>query len=917
MTRARLLALALLLADPAGAQVALDGSLGPAGALLPDAAGDIEIPQAVGRLEGENLFHSFSQLDVARGQSATFTATDAGIARVLARVTGNTRSRIDGALRSHVPGADLYLFNPAGVIFGSDASLDVDGSLYVGSADALRLSDGGVLRADPAAGSILSSAPPSAWEFAGPAAQGIRIEGSRLEVNPRSALSLVGGPIEVRGRAGARFGEPVLVAPGGRIELAATAAAGLVALAPSGLDASGVGALGGVSLSENAQLTTAGARSGTLQIRARDVRIDNAFVFSDSLGSEAPLPLAIDIEARGDVVITGPAELVAELDGSADTGDVRIAARSLRMSGRDTLISSWLSEGSGSAGDVELALDELHMRDGAQLKVESNSPLGRGGQLRIDARRIDLAGLDTFAGAESRARGAQIGGSFDADRPVRIRADEISLTDGGQILSITRSAGDGADIEIEAGVLRSSGIASSAGRLQPAGIVSNEEMPEAASSGRTWRVGDLGSVRISVRETIDVSDGGAIQASSRVREEAADGREAGVISVEAPRITLRGSFVEVGGAGRSLQSTIGTIAWYRDAGDIDVRTTDLQVSDGASITATTEGPGRGGTVAVHAESARIAGKDARDQTSAGIFAQSLVSQNPQGTSSAIGGPGGDIQLSVGDLEVSDGGVIRVSSETAGAGGRLAINTGPGSDPRRAENASIRLSDAAIASKALSAHQTRGGTISIAGRELQLERSSQIAASNEGRGDAGNIEIDLGDALRISESEITTEARDGFGGNVTIQADRLLDMLDSRIATSVSGATGDGGNIEIDPRLVVLNRSSILATAVGGDGGSITLIAAELLSSADSAIDASSQLGVDGDVVIRSPAGELIEGVAPLQADLLGAADLLRRGCAAQRSPSGTLTVAPRVVRIGPDGVLEDGPGEAQEHCEEP
>ena len=174
---------------------------------------------------------------------------------------------------------------------------------------------------------------------------------------------------------------------------------------------------------------------------------------------------------------------------------------------------------------------------------------------------------------------------------------------------------------------------------------------------------------------------------------------------------------------------------------------------------------------------------------------------------------------------------------------------------------------------------------------------------------------LEDALRMSDSEITTEARNGFGGNVTVTAHGSWTCWTATITTSVTGEDGDGGNILIDPRLVVLNRSSILARANAGNGGDITIIADELLSSADSAIDASSLLGIDGKIVISSPVDDLVEEVAPVQADLLGADDLLRRGCAAQRSPSGTLTVAPRVVRIGPDGVLEDEPTADQERCD--
>ena len=42
---------------------------------------------------------------------------------VLARVTGGSASSIDRTLRSSVPDADFYLINPAGVVFGPNASV--------------------------------------------------------------------------------------------------------------------------------------------------------------------------------------------------------------------------------------------------------------------------------------------------------------------------------------------------------------------------------------------------------------------------------------------------------------------------------------------------------------------------------------------------------------------------------------------------------------------------------------------------------------------------------------------------------------------------------------------------------------------------------------------------------------------------
>jgi filamentous hemagglutinin family protein len=901
----------LLLAGAAGAQVRLDGSFGPAGTLPPDALGNVEIPQDVGRREGANLMHSFSEFSIPEQQSATFSARDPGIQRVLARVTGMTPSQIDGALRSRISGADVYLFNPAGVFFGAGATLDVGGSLYVSSADALRLADGNVLHAQPGPPAVLSSAPPDAWEFAGPSAAAIRIEGSRLAVLPRASLSFVAGPIAIAGRPD---GQAVLHAPGGLIDLVAIAAAGRVGLDSDGADTSAIEALADVSVSANAQLTTVGERSGSVRVRARDLEIDRSFVFSDSKGDEDPLPLSIDIEVSGDVVITGPAELGAELDGSAATGDLLIVARGLRMTGPGAVINSWLSQGSGQGGDLRIDVSELQMSDGAQIRIEANGP-GQAGRLVIEADRIDLSGAATFVGAESRARDGQIGGSFAEGVAVKVLAaeGEVSLRDGAQILSVTRGAGDGGDIEVEAGKLQISGVA--ADTDQPSGIFSNEE-PPADEAPRSWQVGARGSVAVHAG-AIEISDGGVIQAFSAVREPGEGGSEVGSVSVGADRIVISGSQFR---GERRLPSGITTRARFRDAGNLSVSADHLQVLDGAAISATTTGPGRGGSMVLRAERVEIGGRDGA-QRAAGIFAESLVDPDPQPDAARDGGPAGDIALIVRELTLSEGGLLRASTETAGAGGQLAINppAHPQADPQWTANANVLVSDGEIRSQASPENpgiQTRGGDIAIHARALALDSGTRISASNDAQGPAGSIEIHLADDLRSSDSEITTEARNGRGGNVRIEAGELVYLLDSTISASVTTAGIDaGGNITIDPRLVVLNRSTLRANAAAGNGGNIDITAGEFLRSADSILSVSSRLGIDGTIVIRSPIEDLLEDAVPVQAEPLSDDDLVRRGCAAQRSRSGSLTVAPRVVRIGPQGVLEEGESSG-ERCEE-
>jgi len=109
---------------------------------------DFRIDPGMGRLEGSNLFHSFGRFNVSSAESATFRGPGS-IDNVIGRVTGGFESSIDGLLRSTIPGANVYLINPAGILFGPDATLDVQGSFHAGTADYIRLRDGTRFNATP------------------------------------------------------------------------------------------------------------------------------------------------------------------------------------------------------------------------------------------------------------------------------------------------------------------------------------------------------------------------------------------------------------------------------------------------------------------------------------------------------------------------------------------------------------------------------------------------------------------------------------------------------------------------------------------------------------------------------------------------------------------------------------------------
>ena len=206
------------------AQMTLDGSLGPGGALK---GPNYVIPAEAGQLRGGNLFHSFGQFNIQRRESATFTGP-ASVDNIFSRVTGGNPSVIDGRLQADIPGASLYLLNPSGVVFGPNASLNISGSFHVSTANGIRFSDGATFSAHLSEKSTLTVAPPVAFGFLDSNPAGITIQGSQLAVQEGKTFSVTGGDITMTASQEAMSQSPTLLAPSGRIYLTSVAAPGEV-----------------------------------------------------------------------------------------------------------------------------------------------------------------------------------------------------------------------------------------------------------------------------------------------------------------------------------------------------------------------------------------------------------------------------------------------------------------------------------------------------------------------------------------------------------------------------------------------------------------------------------------------------------------------------------------------------------------
>ncbi len=134
---------------------------------------------------------------------------------------------------------------------------------------------------------------------------------------------------------------------------------------------------------------------------------------------------------------------------------------------------------------------------------------------------------------------------------------------------------------------------------------------------------------------------------------------------------------------------------------------------------------------------------------------------------------------------------------------------------------------------------------------------------------------------MENASIETAAELADGGNIYMTVPDYIYLVNSAITTSVKAEDGDGGNITLHPTFLVLDGSKILARAVGGDGGNIHITTQGIFEFSDSPIDASSELGVDGEVMIALPGASTLEGefVLPAERDRV---DLRGPPCAGKK-----------------------------------
>jgi filamentous hemagglutinin family protein len=151
-----------------------------------------------GTQAGANLFHSFQQFGLSQGQIANFLSQP-NIQNILGRVVGGDPSVINGLIQLTGGNSNLYIMNPAGVIFGTNASLNVPASFTATTANGIQVGNSWFGMNTIASDLKNLTGTRNAFAFTSPSTtiqnqtSGVIVNQGNLNVSEGKSITLVGG----------------------------------------------------------------------------------------------------------------------------------------------------------------------------------------------------------------------------------------------------------------------------------------------------------------------------------------------------------------------------------------------------------------------------------------------------------------------------------------------------------------------------------------------------------------------------------------------------------------------------------------------------------------------------------------------------------------------------------------------------
>ena len=792
-----------------------------------------------------NLFHSFREFNVGRGESIYFA--DPGVANIFTRVTGSNSTEIFGKL-GVTGNANLWLLNPQGIIFGNGATLDVNGSFVATTADEIAFGDRGYFSATPNSSENLPllTVNPSAFFYSQMGQnEPIIIEQASLNLSPQESLVLLGAQNNPSS-PGILIKESLVNAPQGNIQIGAATHNSLVKINPDlQLQFSEDINKGDITITQGSQIDTTGIGGGRINIQGAKLNIVDSRISSATLGDTNGLDIGISAKTLN----LKRSQIFTSSFGTGNGSNIKINTDSIDIKGNGVekfqqLVAQTLSgelsssntnllgiitsaENTGAAGKISINSNNILITDGGLIGSATYSS-GQGSNIAVTATdRIELNSSAIVSISAINTTGDAGNIVFDSE--------ELLIKNGSAISTNTFGQGRGGDITVKA---RESIELSQTpfNALIPTAIFTNSLFPNS---------GIAGNISIETKN-LTITDGGQISSASGLLTNQGIlpfGGEGGNININATEsVTISGSSAN----GIFPSSIISDTRSSSPAGNIEIKTGAFFLNGQAIVSASSIGTGDGGNLTINAtESIRLNGTGQANLLTLvqdSLSPENLSITNIRGGLFTVGFAGNtqNIILKTPILSLNNGSLI--STATFGAGNAGSINI------KAFET--VEIIQSVISSTTLGTGNA--GDINIDTRNLLIRNGGSLITSNFGFGQAGDMTINATELVELANDEdyvnntfvrggiITSKIGEwGTGaGNLSINTKNLIvrDGLEINISNQNSTQLTETDNDNISEinisalpstaepnNSIIQARESILITGSSNDGRYISNI----------------------------------------------------------------------------------------------
>jgi filamentous hemagglutinin family protein len=545
------------------------------------------------------------------------------------------------------------------------------------------------------------------------------------------------------------------------------------------------------------------------------------------------------------------------------SGDVTIARGNRFLGG---ISSTTLDDSQGKTGDITIRAKNLSLLDGGLVRLSSFND--------FDTGLINLQIKDKIliSGSTKEGIGSYIGNSRDSVNlstqdtslnreqavGIKIQSTSLTLQDGGIIETISSVNSDSKSIIIDTS---DSLIIKGATRNRVNRPTFNGFLDSKISSTKLNGIGSGGDITIRTR-SVQVLDGAGIESDinaysnetpgiqiPRTPGDVFQGKSGDILIEASDSVLVQGNSIEPIFVNPNLysssriSSSVGATG-NAQGGKVSIKTKDLRVLDGGQIRSDILNRGQAGSVEIVARGNIVL--SGKGKTELRGYSSSISSA----ASIQSSGNAGKVQVQASSLNILDGAGIFASTRGTGNAGSAVVDvqgdilisgissvgdtsgiSSSANSLRGQERADYigRTKDLRFGSLLPEDEVGNGGNVQITGNSLRLTNGGIIGARSDGKGVAGNININLRGNLIADGGEIKTTSEQTAGGNVDLTARAIVLRNNSNIKTNIGSGSGSGGNIQLKADgIVLLDDSDILAFAKDGQGGNISLRTPALL-----------------------------------------------------------------------------------------